>query len=253
MLRAARESETRRRSRCRPERPRAAPVSPPFRARRRASSPRRRKRGIARNCRGRSPSGSRRDRSATDCRGSRRGSAWLAGRPAERMACEERTRCALRHAACARNSRAKRHQMIILHPDDVVVVEERVEALREQAIDAQIPGGVEARILLQVDPVMQDRPEIPSWRNLGNIPGCRRWSDRRRHVRPLLTRAVRFRLLPAPPPRRSSRTRRRCVSSARPSMRPPCLRPRERAALRDGTTRFDTTMRRAAMGAPEER
>ena len=55
----------------------------------------------------------------------------------------------------------ERHQMIVVHPDDVVVLDDRVELIGEQAVDAHVAALVGARIFLQVDPVVQDRPQHP--------------------------------------------------------------------------------------------
>ena len=55
----------------------------------------------------------------------------------------------------------QRHQVIVVHPDDVVVLDDRVELFGEQAVDAHVAALVGARIFLQVDPVVQDRPQHP--------------------------------------------------------------------------------------------
>jgi hypothetical protein len=53
----------------------------------------------------------------------------------------------------------KQHQMIVVHPNDVILVHQRAEAIGEQTVDSHVAAGVGARIFLQVDPVMEDRPE----------------------------------------------------------------------------------------------
>ena len=55
----------------------------------------------------------------------------------------------------------QRHQVIVVHPDDVVVLDDRVELIGEQAVDAHVAALVGARIFLQVDPIVQDRPQHP--------------------------------------------------------------------------------------------
>ena len=55
----------------------------------------------------------------------------------------------------------ERHQVIVVHPDDVVVLDDRVELIGEQAVDAHVAALVGARIFLQVDPIVQDRPQHP--------------------------------------------------------------------------------------------
>ena len=54
---------------------------------------------------------------------------------------------------------SEQHQMIVVHPDDVVLLEQRAQAVGEHAIDPHVAAGVGARILLQVDPVVKDRPQ----------------------------------------------------------------------------------------------
>ena len=54
---------------------------------------------------------------------------------------------------------SEQHQMIIVHPDDVVVPEQRAQTIGEHAIDPHIAAGVGAGIFLQVDAVVKDRPQ----------------------------------------------------------------------------------------------
>ena len=54
---------------------------------------------------------------------------------------------------------SKQHQMIVVHPDDIVVLEQRAQAIGEHAIDAHVAAGVGAGIFLQVDAVVKDRPQ----------------------------------------------------------------------------------------------
>ena len=49
--------------------------------------------------------------------------------------------------------------MIIVHPDDVVLVDQFAQVIRKQAVDAYVAARVGARICLQVDPVMENGPE----------------------------------------------------------------------------------------------
>ncbi len=54
---------------------------------------------------------------------------------------------------------SQQHEMIIVHPDDVVFPEQRAQAVGEHAVDADIAAGVSAGIFLQIDPVVKDRPQ----------------------------------------------------------------------------------------------
>ena len=54
---------------------------------------------------------------------------------------------------------AQQHQMVVMHPDDVVVPEQRAEPVREQLVDPEIAARLRMGIFLQIDPVVQDRPE----------------------------------------------------------------------------------------------
>ena len=55
----------------------------------------------------------------------------------------------------------QRHQMIVVNPDDVVLLDDRFELIGEQAVDAHVAALVGARIFLQIDPIVQDRPQHP--------------------------------------------------------------------------------------------
>ena len=121
--------------------------------RRRRESP-----GNERNCRGRSRSGSRRD-----CSRSRppRISLWC-GRVCRMSGGAQGVwrKNPIRVAVAARAQLAsEQHQMIVVHPDDVVLVEQRAQAVGEHAIDAHVAAGVRARVFLQVDPVVKDGPQ----------------------------------------------------------------------------------------------
>ena len=54
---------------------------------------------------------------------------------------------------------SQQHQMIIVHPDNVVLPEQRAQAVGEHAVDADVAAGVGAGVLLQIDPVVKDRPQ----------------------------------------------------------------------------------------------
>ena len=54
---------------------------------------------------------------------------------------------------------AEHHKVIVVYPDDVVVPEQRAQPVGEHAIDAQVAAGVSAGIFLQVDAVVEDRPQ----------------------------------------------------------------------------------------------
>ena len=51
------------------------------------------------------------------------------------------------------------HQVIIVHPDDVVLVDQRAQVIRKQLVDANVTARVRTRIFLQVHAVMEDWPE----------------------------------------------------------------------------------------------
>ena len=53
----------------------------------------------------------------------------------------------------------EQHQMIVVDPDDVAFADERAEAVGEHAVDPHVAARVGARVLLEVDPVMKDRPQ----------------------------------------------------------------------------------------------
>src|SRR4029077_6216768 len=54
---------------------------------------------------------------------------------------------------------SQQHEVIIVYPDDVIFSEQRAQAVGEHAVDADIAAGVSTRVLLQIDPVMKDRPQ----------------------------------------------------------------------------------------------
>ena len=51
------------------------------------------------------------------------------------------------------------HQMIIMHPDYVVGLQDLGDLIGEIAVDAHVAGKVRARIFREVDPVVQQRPQ----------------------------------------------------------------------------------------------
>ena len=55
----------------------------------------------------------------------------------------------------------QRHQVVVVHPDDVVVLDEEVERVGEATIDAHVAAPVGARIFLQIDAIVKDRPKHP--------------------------------------------------------------------------------------------
>ena len=52
----------------------------------------------------------------------------------------------------------ERHQMIIMHPDEIIRPEHLVQLAREVIIDTQIAAQIPARELGKIDAVVQDRP-----------------------------------------------------------------------------------------------
>ena len=54
---------------------------------------------------------------------------------------------------------SQQHQMIIVHPYDVIFPEQCAQAVGEQAVDADVAAGVSAGVLLQIDAVVEDRPQ----------------------------------------------------------------------------------------------
>ena len=53
---------------------------------------------------------------------------------------------------------AEKHQMVVVHPDDVVLADKRAQAVGELPVDADIAAGVGARKLLHVATIVEDRP-----------------------------------------------------------------------------------------------
>ena len=145
---------------------------------------------------------------------------------------------------------SQQHQMIVVHPDDVVLVEQRAQSIGEHAVDAHVAAGVGARVFLQVDPVVKDRPQHAVGeavvifldvvfrqidQDVGDLVDL---DDVRLAVR-LLRR-----------PCRSSRTTFRCDFSARPSPPPPFRRRAACAGVSGTATRLETMMSRAPMLPP---
>ena len=54
---------------------------------------------------------------------------------------------------------SQQHQVIIVHPDDVILPEQRAQTVGEHAVDPDIAAGVGAGVFLQIDPVVKDRPQ----------------------------------------------------------------------------------------------
>ena len=52
----------------------------------------------------------------------------------------------------------ERHQMIVVHPDDIVGPQQLVELAGEILVDANIAGQIAARELGEIEPIMQNRP-----------------------------------------------------------------------------------------------
>ncbi len=53
----------------------------------------------------------------------------------------------------------QQHQVIIVHPDDVVLMDQRAQSSAEHPVDPHVAARVGARVFLQVDPVVKDGPE----------------------------------------------------------------------------------------------
>ena len=53
----------------------------------------------------------------------------------------------------------ERHQMIVMHPDDIVGLQQLLEFVGEEFVDAEITAEIAAREFGEVKPVMQDRPQ----------------------------------------------------------------------------------------------
>ena len=51
------------------------------------------------------------------------------------------------------------HQVVIVHPDDVVLVHQRAQVVRIQLIYAHVPARLGTGVLLEVDPAVENRPE----------------------------------------------------------------------------------------------
>ena len=53
----------------------------------------------------------------------------------------------------------ERHQMIIMHPDQILRREHLVQLAREMIVDPQIAAQIAARELGEIDAIVQDRPQ----------------------------------------------------------------------------------------------
>ncbi len=53
----------------------------------------------------------------------------------------------------------ERDQMVVVHPDDIVVAQDVVQLSRELRVDAPIAAEIAARKLREIEPIMQDRPQ----------------------------------------------------------------------------------------------
>ena len=54
---------------------------------------------------------------------------------------------------------SEQHQVIVVHPDDIILMDQRAQSIAEHPVDPHIAARVGARIFLQVDPVVKDGPE----------------------------------------------------------------------------------------------
>ncbi len=55
----------------------------------------------------------------------------------------------------------ERHQMIVVHPHNVVGSEQRLQMPGEEFVDAEVAAEIAAREFGEVEPVMQNRPQHP--------------------------------------------------------------------------------------------
>jgi hypothetical protein len=55
----------------------------------------------------------------------------------------------------------ERNEMIVVHPDHIVGLEEIVQLIGEMRIDAAVTAEIAARELGKIEPIMQDRPQHP--------------------------------------------------------------------------------------------
>ena len=53
----------------------------------------------------------------------------------------------------------KRNEMIVVHPDDVVGLQQTVELIGKMGVDAPVAAEIAARKFRQIEPVVQDRPQ----------------------------------------------------------------------------------------------
>ncbi len=61
----------------------------------------------------------------------------------------------------ARRSLGQRDQVIVVHPDDVVRLQDLHQLIREMFVDPHIAGQVAPREFREIEPVMEDRPQHP--------------------------------------------------------------------------------------------
>src|SRR3546814_5161544 len=54
---------------------------------------------------------------------------------------------------------AERQEMIILHPDDVLLLDQRIKAVRELLVDAFITAAELILIFRKIDAVVKERPQ----------------------------------------------------------------------------------------------
>ncbi len=55
----------------------------------------------------------------------------------------------------------QRHQVIIVHPNDIVRLEDARYVIGEDPVDALIAAEIAVRIFGEIDAIVQDRPEDP--------------------------------------------------------------------------------------------
>ena len=53
----------------------------------------------------------------------------------------------------------KRNEMIVVHPDDVVGLQQIVQLVGEMRVDAPVAAEIAARKFREIEPVVQDRPQ----------------------------------------------------------------------------------------------
>ena len=95
-----------------------------------------------------------------------RAAARSAAPPAPETGYAEKSRC-----GSSRQPRAglgERHQVIVVHPDDVVGLEHAYKLLREQAVDAQIAGVLLTIVARQVVAIVESRPQASRSKSRGS-------------------------------------------------------------------------------------